>query len=122
MTTNVTAPTLTAEEIEARENEGIVTIDAKDARLDLVREYRTLMNQAGEIKKKMETISALLKEEAEQNGTKAIFYKDSKIVSFTNTQSRSADYDTLFKKYPNVYNEVVTVKQGLQMKTSEIKD
>lgn len=115
-------PQYSEEQIEAMRLEGIVAIDPKDGRIDLVRQYLDLREKKGKLEAEMKAISALFKEEAAQEDIRELHYNGSKVVNVGTKVSRSADYNVLQKDYPEAYEAAVKETESVVVTFSKIKE
>lgn len=105
-TTQVTAPELSVEEIEAAEAEQVFPISREG--LLAQRRYHRLSNKIKELKAEMEEAQAFLEAECAQKGAKKLTYKGVVAVEIVGTTKTTNDYKGLWVKYPEIQQAFVS--------------
>lgn len=105
-TTQVTAPELSVEEIEAAEAEQVFPISREG--LLAQRKYHRLSNKIKELKAEQDAAQAFLEAECAQKGAKKLTYKGVVAVEIVGTTKTTNDYKGLWVKYPEIQQAFVS--------------
>lgn len=105
-TTQVTAPVLSDEEIEAAEAEQVFPISREG--LLAQRKYHRLSNKIKELKAEMDEAQAFLEAECAQKGAKKLTYKGIVAVEIVGTTKTTNDYKGLWIKFPQIQQVFVS--------------
>lgn len=105
-TTQVTAPELSVEEIEAAEAEQVFPISREG--LLAQRKYHRLSNKIKELKAEMEAAQAFLEAECATKGAKKLTYKGVVAVEIVGTTKTTNDYKGLWAKFPQIQQVFVS--------------